>query len=94
LTASRIIDRSAVATFYDSDSISNPMNSEFTLIPALTIRAAAAVPNRPMFLLPGGNFRCSRDFTGLAADLSQMKTDATAHGFYRAGSGALGYDVY
>jgi hypothetical protein len=33
------------------------------------------------------------DFTGLTADISQMKTDAQADGFYRAGSGALGYHV-
>ncbi|MDD5528029.1 MAG: hypothetical protein PHO56_03595 [Patescibacteria group bacterium] len=33
------------------------------------------------------------DFTGLTIDISQMKTDAVAHGFYRAGSGALGYHV-
>lgn len=33
------------------------------------------------------------DFTGLTADISQMKSDAIAAGFYRAGSGSLGYHV-
>jgi hypothetical protein len=33
------------------------------------------------------------DFTGFTADISQMKTDAQANGFYRAASGALGYQV-
>ncbi|KKU11802.1 MAG: hypothetical protein UX17_C0067G0004 [Parcubacteria group bacterium GW2011_GWC2_45_7] len=33
------------------------------------------------------------DFTGITADLAQMKSDAQTSGFYRPSSGALGYHI-
>jgi hypothetical protein len=86
---------SAVATFYDSDSdIKSNEFGVYTHSGTDDPVPPAAVPNRPDVFIAGRQFPVPAvDFTGLAADLSQMKTDATAHGFYRAGSGALGYDV-
>lgn len=54
----------------------------------------SAVPSRTDIFIAGRTFPVPVvDFTGLTADISQMKTDAQAAGFYRAGSGALGYHV-
>lgn len=54
----------------------------------------AAVPSRPDVFMAGRSFPVPAvDFNGLTADISAMKTDAQTNGFYRAGSGALGYHI-
>lgn len=63
-----------------------------------TFRPLEAPPNsaqsRTDVFIAGRNFPVPViDFTGLTADISQMKTDAQNDGFYRAGSGSLGYHV-
>jgi len=86
---------SAVSTFNDTDSdINHTEWGVFTHSGTDDPVPPTAVPNRPDVFKIGRQFPVPAvDFTGLAADLSQMKTDAKANGFYRAGSGKLGYDI-
>ncbi len=63
-----------------------------------TFRANEALPNptptRSDVFWAGRQFPVPAiDFAGITADLSQMRTDAQANGFYRTSSGALGYLV-
>ncbi len=64
-----------------------------------TFRSAEApptspVPSRPDVFEAGRQFPVPAvDFTGLTADLAQMKSDAQSSGRYFAGSGALGYKI-
>lgn len=52
------------------------------------------VPNRTDVFVAGRQFPVPAvDFTGFTNDLAQIKSDAQASGYYRAGSGALGYNV-
>jgi type II secretory pathway pseudopilin PulG len=54
----------------------------------------ASVPNRIDIFQAGRQFPVPAiDFTGITADLAQMKSDAQADGFYRSSSGNLGYHV-
>lgn len=54
----------------------------------------AALPSRPDIFAAGRQFPVPVvDFAGLTADLSQMRTDAQANGFYRAASGGVAYQV-
>ncbi len=53
-----------------------------------------AVPSRPDVFESGRQFPVPAvDFAGITSDLAQMKTAAQTSGFYRAGSGGLGYHV-
>ncbi len=52
------------------------------------------VPSRPDVFVAGRQFPVPAvDFTGIIADLSEIKTDAQADGLYFASSGALGYHL-
>lgn len=54
----------------------------------------AAVPARPTIFEIGRQFPVPNiDFTGITADLAQIKSDAQTDGFYRAGSGDMGYHI-
>jgi hypothetical protein len=54
----------------------------------------ATVPSRPDVFAAGRQFPVPAiDFTGITADIAQMKTDAIAHGYWRASSGKLGYHI-
>ena len=54
----------------------------------------ATAPSRPTIFETGRQFPVPAiDFTGITADLAQMKTDAQVSGFYRSGSGVLGYHI-
>ena len=53
-----------------------------------------AVPSRPDVFMTGRQFPVPNiDFTGMTADLGQMKTAAQTAGFYGTSTGALGYHV-
>ncbi|HTW96419.1 MAG TPA: hypothetical protein VMD74_02035 [Candidatus Methylomirabilis sp.] len=96
---------SAVATFDDPDHSGAAEFGVHTHVnppPGTGVddsfRPLEAPPNTPQarsdVFLAGRQFPVPAvDFTGLTADFSQMKTDAQAAGFYRAGSGAMGYHV-
>jgi hypothetical protein len=86
---------SAVSTFYDADSdIKATEFGVFTHSGADDPLPPAAVPNRPDVFNTGREFPVPAvDFTGLAADLSQIETDAKSKGLYFSNSGALGYDI-
>ncbi len=52
------------------------------------------VPSRPDVFGAGRQFPVPAiDFSGITANLAQMRSDAQSNGFYRAGSGVLGYSV-
>lgn len=54
----------------------------------------AAMPARPDVFEAGRQVSVpAADFAGITADLYTMRTNASSSGFYRAGSGALGYEV-
>jgi hypothetical protein len=54
----------------------------------------AALPTRPDVFMAGRQISVPVvDFSGFTADISDMKNDAQADGFYRSSSGALGYRV-
>jgi hypothetical protein len=94
---------SAVASYDDPDHSNNNEFGVHTHVnppPATGIsnafRSAEAPPNvvhdRTDVFLAGRQFPIPAvDYTGLTSDISQMKSDAQADGFYRAGSGAMGY---
>ncbi len=54
----------------------------------------AAMPARPDVFEAGRQTGVpAADFAGITADLYTMRTNASSSGFYRAGSGGLGYEV-
>lgn len=54
----------------------------------------ASIPSRPSVFMAGRQISVPAvDFSGFTADISAMKTDAQANGFYRASSGGMGYYV-
>ncbi len=54
----------------------------------------AVVPSRPDVFEAGRQFPVpALDFSGITTDLAQIKSDAQSNGFYRAGSGKLGYHI-
>ncbi len=54
----------------------------------------SSVPNRPDIFMAGRQFPVAPiDFNGITQDLSQIKTDAQAAGFYRPSSTAQGYEI-
>ena len=85
---------SALASYNDPDHTGGEEFGVHTHDSPIDPLPPAAVPSRPDVFKVGRQFPVPRvDFTGLTADMSQMKTDAIAHGFYRANSGSLGYNV-
>ncbi len=85
---------SAMATYTDPDFPARPVFGVYTQVAPADPYPPAAVPSHPSVFVVGRQFPVPAiDFTGLTADLSQMKTDAKANGFYLAGSGAMGYNV-
>ncbi|MDD4901945.1 MAG: hypothetical protein PHE24_02305 [Patescibacteria group bacterium] len=86
---------SALTQYYDNDSdIKSNEFGVYTHHGSYDPVPPASVPNRPDVFVAGRQFPVPAvDFTGLTADLAQMKTDAVANGFYRAGSGAMGYNL-
>jgi hypothetical protein len=86
---------SALSQYYDADSdIKSNEFGVYTHSGADDPVPPASVPNRPDVFVAGRQFPVPAvDFTGLTADISQMKTDAQSNGFYRAGSGAMGYNI-
>jgi Tfp pilus assembly protein PilX len=85
---------SALSTYTDPDYNNPPVFGVYTMVAPTDPYPPAAVPSRSDVFMAGREFPVPAiDFTGLTADLSQMKTDAQANGFWRAGSGSLGYDV-
>jgi hypothetical protein len=85
---------SALATYSDPDYSEANVFGVYTRVAPQDPYPPAAVSARPDVFMAGRQFPVPAiDFTGLTADISQMKTDAQANGFYRAGSGALGYYV-
>jgi hypothetical protein len=54
----------------------------------------AAMPSRPDVFAAGRQIAVPAvDFSGFSSDISTMRADAQSSGFYRAGSGGLGYQV-
>ena len=52
------------------------------------------VPAKPAVFIAGRQFPIPAvDFAGITTDLAQIKSDANTDGFYRSGSGGLGYHV-
>jgi hypothetical protein len=96
---------SAVASYDDPDHIggnefgvhthvnappSSGVNDDFRSAEA----PPSAVAARPDVFMTGRQFPVPTvDFTGFTADISTMRTQAIALGFYRAGSGGLGYHI-
>ncbi len=85
---------SAVAEYDDPD---HPGGNEFGVHTHLTPKdplPPAAVPVRIDVFEVGRQFPVpAMDFDGITANLSEMRTDAQANGFYRPDSGALGYHI-
>lgn len=66
----------------------------YTTVPPADPNPPAAVPSRPDVFQSGRQFPVPAvDFTGITGDLSTIKADAIANGFYRASSGANGYKI-
>lgn len=66
----------------------------YTCVPSADPLPPAAVPSRPDVFAGGRQFPVPAvDFTSITADLSTIKADAIASGFYRAASGANGYKI-
>lgn len=85
---------SAVSAYDDPDHTGNNEFGVHTHVSPTDPLPPASVPNRTDVFEIGREFPVPAvDFTGITADLAQMKTDAQAAGFWRAGSGNLGYHV-
>lgn len=88
---------SAVAQYNDPDVDDCNSNVSFGVHTCLNPKdpsPPAVVPPRSDVFEAGRQFPVpAEDFTGIAADLAQIKTDAMASGRYFADSGALGYRV-
>ena len=85
---------SAVATYDDPDHTGGDEFGVHTHDAPTDPLPPAAVPNRTDVFEVGREFPVPAvDFSGITADLAQMRTDAQANGYYRANSGSLGYRV-
>ncbi|MBM3261103.1 hypothetical protein FJY93_01655 [Candidatus Kaiserbacteria bacterium] len=85
---------SAVASYDDPDHSGGNEFGVHTHVSPTDPLPPAAVPARTDVFAIGRQFPVpALDFTGITADLAQMKTDAQASGFYRAASGGLGFHV-
>lgn len=85
---------SAVASYNDPDHSGGNEFGVHTHVSPTDPLPPAAVPSRPDVFEAGRQFPVPAiDFAGITADLAQMKSDAQASGFYRGGSGGLGYHI-
>lgn len=85
---------SSVASYDDPDHSGGNEFGVHTHVNPADPLPPSAVPSRPDIFQVGRQFPVPVvDFLGLTADIAQMKTDAQNGGFYRAGSGYLGYHV-
>jgi hypothetical protein len=88
---------SAVSTFTDTASNSACPGTHFgvyTCVPTADPNPPAAVPSRPDVFAGGRQFPVPAvDFTSITADLSTIRSQAIASGFYRSSSGVSGYKI-
>ncbi len=85
---------SAIADYNDPDHSGANEFGVHTHIAPIDPLPPSPVPSRQDVFETGRQFPVPAiDFVGITADLAQMKSDAQANGFYRAGSGSLGYHV-
>lgn len=85
---------SAMADYNDPDHGEGNEFGVHTHLDPVDPLPPAAVPTRVDVFEAGRQFPVPAiDFDGITADLSQMRTDAQADGFYRPSSGALGYHI-
>lgn len=82
---------SANSTFTDSNGTHFGV---YTNVSPADPNPPSAVPNRPDVFMSGRQFPVPViDFTSISANLSTIKADAQASGFYRTSSGGSGYKV-
>lgn len=93
-TAHNIVS-SAVASYDDPDHLGANEFGVHTHVSPIDPLPPNPVPSRPTVFLAGRQFPISAvDFAGITADLAKIKSDAqTTNGFYRSGSGGLGYHI-
>ena len=85
---------SAVASYDDPDHSGGNDFGVHTHVAPVDPLPPAAVPNRPDVFESGRQFPVPAvDFVGITQSLANIKADAQASGFYRASSGANGYDI-
>ena len=85
---------SSVANYNDPDHTGSNEFGVHTHVSPTDPLPPNPVPTRTDVFEAGRQFPMPAvDFAGITADLSNMKTSAIADGFYRAGSGGLGYHV-
>lgn len=85
---------SSVASYDDPDHTGNNEFGVHTHVAPTDPLPPSVVPQRVDVFEVGRQFAVPAvDFTGITADLAQMKTDAQANGFYRPNSGVLGYHI-
>jgi hypothetical protein len=85
---------SAKASYDDPDHTGGVEFGVHTHVSPVDPLPPAAVPNRPDVFMAGRDFPVPAvDFTGLTANLAQIKADAQAAGNYFAPSGSQGYEI-
>lgn len=85
---------SAKSTYNDPDHSGGAEFGVHTHVSPTDPLPPASVPSRPDVFVVGRQFPVPAiDFTGLSANLAQLKTDAQSSGRYVAASGAKGYRV-
>lgn len=85
---------SAVASYNDPDHSGGSEFGVHTHSGVTDPLPPSAVPSRPDVFQIGRSFPVpSIDFNGMTSDLAKIKTSAQTTGFYRPGSGGLGYHV-
>lgn len=85
---------SALASYVDPDHGGPPEFGVHTHVPPVDPLPPRAVPSRPSIFRAERRFPVPAvDFTGLTADLSQLRAHAQAAGRYFANSGTLGYHL-
>ncbi|PIR89442.1 MAG: hypothetical protein COU07_00890 [Candidatus Harrisonbacteria bacterium CG10_big_fil_rev_8_21_14_0_10_40_38] len=85
---------SAVASYNDPDHSGQYDFGVHTHVDPADPLPPSPVPNRPDVFMAGRDFPVPAiDFTGIAADLAQIKTDAQTNGAYYPDSGTHGYEI-
>jgi hypothetical protein len=85
---------SGASSYDDPDHTGGNEFGVHTHVPPTDPLPPANVPSRPDVFEVGRQFPVPNvDFTGITADLAQMKSDAQTNGFYRPDAGALGYHI-
>jgi hypothetical protein len=85
---------SALANYNDPDHTGANEFAVHTHVSPTDPLPPASIPSRSDVFIAGRQVSVPAvDFSGFTADISDMKSDAQDDGFYRAGSGALGYLV-